>query len=188
MTVPPNGEQVGSPSTPYRHRAPVKRPPPDSTPEIALAQSAHTGHLVRGDMGPVWVHTAAMSLNVDRYSVLATFGGARYLGGHPSEQQRIGGLIVCFRAGGVDASKNGNTLMALNWSDVEYVEALPEVRVERRLTGTRLLLLGPIALFFPKRRPVSFLDVVDAEGRWTFALPGVSVAQLQQVISDVVPQ
>lgn len=129
-----------------------------------------------------------MSLDVGRYSVLATFRGARYLGGHPNEQHRIGGTVVCLRAGGIDASKNGSTLMALNWSDVEYVEALPEVRVEQRLTATRLLLLGPIALFFPKRRPVSFLDVVDAEGRWRFALPGVSVAQLQQVISDVVPQ
>jgi hypothetical protein len=161
---------------------------PHRTAALALDNAGHFGHLVRGDTAPVWVHTAAMSLNVDRYSVLATFGGARYLGGHPSEQHHIGGLVVCLRAGGVDASNNGNTLMALNWSDVEYVGALPEVRLERRLTGTRLLLLGPIALFFPKRRPVSFLDVVDAEGRWTFALPGVSVAQLQQVISDVVPQ
>ena len=88
----------------------------------------------------------------------------------------------------MDASKNGNTMMALNWSDVKYVEALPEVRVERRLTVTRLLLLGPLALFFPQRRPVSFLDVVDVDGRWTFALPGVSVDRLQQVINDVVPQ
>ena len=132
----------------------------------------------------VRVHTDGITYNIDRYSVLATFGGARYLGGHPNGRHRIGGLIVCLRAGGVDASKNGTTLMALNWSDVMYVEALPKVQVERRLTATRLLLLGPIALFFPKRRPVSFLDVVDADGRWTFALPGVSVAQLQQVITD----
>ncbi len=78
--------------------------------------------------------------------------------------------------------------MALNWSEVKYVEALPAVRVERRLTATRLLLLEPIALILPQRRPVSSLEVADADGRWTFALPGVSTDQLEQMIFDLIPQ
>ena len=68
---------------------------------------------------------------------------------------------------------------AIYWDQIHHLSADSSETVERRITATRVLLLGAIGLFAKKEQVVSYLVVVDQGGEWIFAVPGVSAMELR---------
>lgn len=116
--------------------------------------------------------------------VLTRLKNATYLGSHPERTGQEKHVDVTFFTQGVQAdrdrpTKSGqDTLMSRWWGEVYDLRAEDRDEIERRITASRLAVMGVFALAFPKKRGSSYLTVADEHGEWIFAIPNLSAMEL----------
>jgi hypothetical protein len=110
--------------------------------------------------------------------VLTRLKDATYLGSHPTRSGQQKKLVVAFLTHGISADFRNATLMYRSWTDVRELRAEDREGLERRITATRLLGIGLLAVVFPKERTLSYLTIADERGEWIFAVPGLSSIEL----------
>jgi hypothetical protein len=99
-----------------------------------------------------------------------------YLGSHPERTGQLEHVTLSFFKAGVQADgKRRNTMFARGWDELIDLRAEDRESLERKVTGTRFLLMGAWSLAFQKKTVVSYVSVTDASGDWVFAVPELSV-------------
>jgi hypothetical protein len=102
----------------------------------------------------------------------------RYLGTHPGVKDSIQGVAIELYEDRI-AFVPGGTPKVLPWELVEGVEVLDAEEMQERITLTRLFVLGPFGLLWPKKTVFSYLVVTDSRGSWVFSVPGVTATGLR---------
>jgi len=110
---------------------------------------------------------------------MSALKGVTYLGSHPRHTGTVESLTVAFGPSGFSMAAYDEPWQQLYWDQIRSVAAATQESVERRITATRVLLLGAIGLFAKKERIVSYLIVGDDDGEWMFAVSGVSAMALR---------
>ena len=121
----------------------------------------------------------------DEPRVLTRLRKAKYLGSHPRVPRQAEDLDLVFTTAGITFQAGRANLGDIPWSSIHELVADTSEGVERRLTGTRLLLLGAFALVAKKETLFSYLIVRDAHGEWIFAIPGLSAIELRSGLNPL---
>lgn len=107
--------------------------------------------------------------------------GCTYLGSHPRFTGSVPGLTVALVSDGVAVLDRKNEVVrAIGWDSVVGVRIESADNVRRRVTATRLVLFGGLALLAKKEQRTAYLSVVEADGEWVFAVQDVSSMDLWQ--------
>jgi hypothetical protein len=102
-----------------------------------------------------------------------------YLGSHPAASGQASGIDLVFTTEGVVIARGRREIGGIEWSSITALEADDREALDRRITGTRVLLLGAFALLARKETVVSFLIISDQRGDWMFATPGLNAIELR---------
>lgn len=120
-----------------------------------------------------------------REPYLTLLKDVKYLGSHPSIQGHFEGLTLVFysdRLGIRDRKGNENVNVA--WPDVSALMVLDRHEAERSVSFASVALLGVFALLGPKKNQ-SFLEIVDRNGTWLFAIPGLNPVELRGGLQQI---
>jgi hypothetical protein len=118
---------------------------------------------------------------------LTQLNDVTYLGSHPHALSRVEGLDLCFTTEGLQFGRGDETLGQIPWNRVISLSADARDEVERRITALRVLLLGALSIVFRKTRRFASFDVTDADGVWSFAVQGITAAQLREGLAQLKP-
>jgi hypothetical protein len=99
----------------------------------------------------------------------APSGGWDYLGGNLSHSEPVSGVTLSFDDNGFHAKSPAGLSMHLAWSSVHGIDVEGSDAVQGRITATRLVLVGWLALAWRKKENASFLSVETAAGTAVFA-------------------
>lgn len=101
-----------------------------------------------------------------------------YLGSHPDFPAVVEKSQLAFTPDGIWLLKKDNPVIQVLWDDVLALSADSRDVAERRITVTRVLLLGALSLVAKKERVISYLVVTDPDGDWIFAVPNLNSIEL----------
>jgi hypothetical protein len=119
--------------------------------------------------------------------VVTESGGVKYLGSHPRYSGQAEGLDLEFTEAGLRFSKGRRELGFIGWEHVRDLAADSRDGMEQRITATRVVLLGALALLAKKQRVLSYLIVTDSAGDWMFEVPGLSAIELDAGLRSLQP-
>ena len=121
--------------------------------------------------------------------VLMVYRSASYLGTHPAlsgdNKPEPADLVVTHE--GVLFVRGRRELGGIPWSSVVSIHADDRDGVERRITATRVLLLGALAFVARKETRLAYLVIADSRGEWIFAVPGLSPIELEASVRTLQP-
>ena len=103
---------------------------------------------------------------------------ATYMNSHPRCHVTVEHIDLDFDAQRVVASVYGEPFLDLPWTTIRSISADSRESIERRITATRVVLLGALALFATKQTVVSYLVITDDQGEWIFAIPKMTSVEL----------
>ena len=114
-----------------------------------------------------------------------TFGKARYLGGLPG----VPGLarpmtLLVMPDLGVHGCVGDQTVLRIDWDDIEEISTIDQQATRRRVTAPRALALGPLAWVARKVDDVAHIAVCTALGEAIFEVPG-TCAEIRAKLSPV---
>ena len=117
--------------------------------------------------------------------VLTRLTKTKYLGSHPRYGGQVDKLTLEFTNTGIRMIAGKSELGSIQWDAVNEIAADERESVERRVTASRVALLGAFALLAKKERVLSYLVVNDAKGDWIFAIPGLTQMELDAGIRQL---
>ena len=91
----------------------------------------------------------------------------RYLGGHPALSKQRDGQLYVDESGLKVKAKSGPSVP---WKEIHSVAIEGPEQVERRITATRLLLTGPLALGWRRQEKTAFVVVQGEFGEFVFQI------------------
>lgn len=74
-------------------------------------------------------------------------------------------------------------LGSATWAQTTGMRAEDRDHLEQRVTATRLLALGALALAVPKRRVISYLTISVPDGDWILSIPKMTSSELKGAIA-----
>ncbi len=119
--------------------------------------------------------------------VIMTLPDALYLGSHPAlvGEKRPDPIDLVVTDEGVLFVRGRKTLGGIPWASVTDIFVDDREGIERRVTATRVLLLGALAFVARKETRVAYLVVSDADGDWMFGIPNMSSIELDASLAHL---
>ena len=108
-----------------------------------------------------------------------------YLGGHPAFPQPVDPLNVLFSGSGMALGTATQKYGERPWSVIRSIAAEDRDGVRSRVTVTRVVALGVLALAVPKTKRFAYLVVTDHEGDWLFEVRNISAMELRAKIQPL---
>jgi hypothetical protein len=129
-------------------------------------------------------NATAVRVNDD---VIAVYRDALYLGSHPAltGQKRPDPADLVVTTEGVLFTRGRKELGGIPWSAVNSIYADDREGVERRITATRVILLGALAFIARKETRIAYLVISDDDGDWIFGVPGMSGIELEASLTHL---
>lgn len=116
---------------------------------------------------------------------LTGLNDVRYLASHPTVLTRYDKLDFGFYTQGVWVRRKREFNMQIPWAQISRFEVLSQSEVESLVTLKGVLALGVLAWLAKKNRVVSFIEITDAQGVWTFAVPGIGLVDLRSGLRPI---
>ena len=101
-----------------------------------------------------------------------------YLGSHPGMPGQRDKVDVIFFDVGIRLGRRRDVLVDLSWEEVVSLAADDREHLEKRVTVSRLLVLGIFALAAPKNESGSYLVIEAVDGTYVLLVPGLRSIEL----------
>ena len=120
-------------------------------------------------------------------NAVTVYRGALYLGSHPAltGQRRPDPADLVVTTEGILFIRGRRELGGVPWSSINAIHADDREGVERRVTATRVMLLGALAFIARKETRIAYLVFSDAGGDWMFGIPNMSSIELEASLAHL---
>ena len=107
---------------------------------------------------------------------------ANYLGGHPDWVTPAGECTLIFEDEGFFVTVNDSPAILRDWEDVTGMATEGPTEARRRVTVTRALTIGLIALAVPKTERLAYLVITDIDGEFIFEVTSHTAIELRAAL------